>query len=237
MCYRLLLLFYIATSTLSGAPPLSPIRASDYSYAYWQNSWRKYDDQNFKDILCFETDRFGMKLDIQDIAHPRLGLINSPSNHLDTLTTGIDRLKSLPKGHLHLEIEQGGSTYKLVSCQAAEESGPRRLASVRMWEAGMLSQNFDIQQLIFKNEKDQILATDSTLQFIVWPDSLTLNAHISPSHHYKQGTTMGITGNGICLADKSVITASPPTLTTVENAPTTSKFVVWDTLKKRHGIS
>src|SRR6056300_1611578 len=67
---------------------LPPILDKDYSYSYWQNSWRKREGESFKDILCLETGHFGLTLDIHDLSNPRLGPIADESSILQTLQSG-----------------------------------------------------------------------------------------------------------------------------------------------------
>jgi len=71
---------------------LQPILDKDYSYSYWQNSWRKREGESFKDILCFETGHFGLALDIHNLKNLRLGPIADESSILQTLQSRLERL-------------------------------------------------------------------------------------------------------------------------------------------------
>lgn len=181
---------------------LPPNLDKDYSYSFWQNSWRKREGENFKDILCFETGHFGLTLDIHDLTHPKLGAIADESSFLQTLQSGASRLDNLPPAELRLELDHGGKTYRMVSCKAAETSGTHRLETVRMWESGRIAQHFNITDLIFKDEQGSELTCTSDLNIVVWPRSLTLNATLTPAHRYLDGPLTGIVGDGRCIINQ-----------------------------------
>jgi hypothetical protein len=179
--------------------PVSPILDKDYSYSFWQNSWRKRAGENFKDILCYETGHFGFALDIHDLKHPKLGAIAGESSLLQTLQSGASRLDNLPPAELQIELDHGGKTYRMVSCKAAESTDTRHLESVRMWESGRIAQHFDITDLIFKDDQGSELACTSALDLVVWPRSLTLNASLTPAYRYLDGPLTGVVGDGRCI--------------------------------------
>lgn len=182
--------------------PISPILDQDYSYSYWLNSWRKRDGENFKDILCFETGHYGLTLDIHDLRNPKLGSIVGESTLLKTLQTGASRLANLPPAELQFELDHAGKTYRMVSCKAAETIDTRHLETVRMWESGRIAQHFDITGLIFKDDQGNELPCNGSLDLVVWPRSLTLNATITPAHRYLDGPLTGIVGDGRCIIDQ-----------------------------------
>ena len=173
--------FFCHQAKANTAP--SPILPSDYSYAYWLNSWRKHQGQSFQDILCFETDRFGIQLNIADLTHPHFGDIYQPANYLKTLKSGVQGINNLPKGELKLEIEHDGSIYRLISCEAAKSNETRHLKTIRLWESGSIAQHYDIQKLILKNDQGKPLNADTTLDIVVWPNSITLNTICSPTNN------------------------------------------------------
>ncbi len=178
---------------------LPPILDKDYSYSYWQNSWRKREGESFKDILCLETGHFGLTLDIHDLSNPRLGPIADESSILQTLQSGASRLAKLQPAELQLELDHGAKTYRMVSCRAAESSDTRHLETVRMWESGRIAQHFDITKLIFKDDQGNELPCNGALNLVVWPHSLTLNASLTPAHRYLDGPLTGVVGDGRCI--------------------------------------
>ena len=188
--------------TLAQEPQATPIADQDYSYSFWLNSWRKRKGESFKDFLCFETGHYGLALDIHDLNHPKLGPLADESTFLQTLKSGADRLNNLPPAELQIELDHGGKTYRMVSCEAAESTDTRHLESVRMWESGRIAQHFDITGLIFKDDQGNELPNKSSLDLLVWPRSLTLNATMAPDHRYLDGPFTGIIGDGRCIIDQ-----------------------------------
>lgn len=195
---------------LNAQPASPPALSSEYSFGFWENSWRKNKGETFQDLLCLETDSYGMKVNIQNLPSLQLGSINkAPGSLRSTLSTGVSRLKDLPPAALTLEVEHAGERYQLVGCQAGESGAKNRLQSVRLWESGTIAQHYDIQGLILKNKKGETLISDATLDLVAWPDSVTLTGKISPAHNYKHGLTEGLHGAGMAvISDQYVIPES-----------------------------
>lgn len=204
------ILSLLAAVSLSAQNPDQPAQSAnlpsipdkDYSYSFWQNSWRKREGESFKDILCFETGHFGFTLDIHDLRNPKLGAIADEKSFLQTLQSGASRLDHLPPAELQLELDHGGKTYRMVSCKAAESTDMRHLESIRMWESGRIAQHFDITNLIFKDDTGNELVCTSALNLVVWPRSLTLDASLSPAYRYLDGPLTGVVGDGRCIIDQ-----------------------------------
>lgn len=183
-----------------------PASPSDYSYAYWLHSWRKNKGEEFPDVLCLETDTYGMKLNVDEITKPHFGVIKDKKSNLrSALGSGASRLNGLPQAELTLEVEHSGQVYKLESCKAALSDASNRLQPVRMWEAGTIAQHFDIQGLILKNSKGQELRGNNVLDLVVWPNSLTLNAQIQPAHNNEHGVTGGVVGSGFAIEKEPIV--------------------------------
>ncbi len=178
------------------------ISPQDYSYAYWKNGWRKHAEDRSPDILCFESGYYGFMLDIAELNKPKFGRFEDDSNVLSCLESGTARMDALPAAKLEIALEHGGTTYRLVGCQAAGQKAD--LSTVRMMEAGQVAQHFELQHLVFEDDADNKLGCYGDLDLVAWPNSLTFSLKLAPDYLYVDGPAAGIVGEGLCVVDKPV---------------------------------
>lgn len=94
---------------------------NNYSFGYWLNGWRKNPDNNSPDVLCFETGRYGMKVNVADLTKVRLGMLNDNISYVAALNKGAKRLDGLSAADLNISIKVNGRTYRAVSCKAGTD--------------------------------------------------------------------------------------------------------------------
>jgi len=176
--------------------------AHQYSYAYWLNGYRKASGDSSPDILCVEAGRYGLQLDVDDLANPRFGLLTDNVDYEEAVTAGTQRLAGLAPADLSVELEVEGKTYRAVTCRAGDGEGKRDLRAARMWESGQVAQHYDLQELRFMDDAGAPLACYGSLDVVAWPGSLTLTAELTPDFEYADGTSQGVSGNGLCIVDK-----------------------------------
>ena len=157
-----------------------PAARKDFSFGYWLNGWRKSPRDTSADILCIESGYFGFKLNVDDLANPRFGVVNDDFDYSQALEAGARRLQSLPPAELAIEIKVDGKIYRAVTCKAGTDTNVKRLSSVRLWESGRLVQHFDLLKLKFADEAGNPLQCDGVLDLLAWPGSLTMNVELTP---------------------------------------------------------
>jgi hypothetical protein len=157
-----------------------PVAAEDYSFGYWLNGWRKSPQDKSPDVLCIESGRFGFMLDVDDLANPRLGLLDDDLDYAQALETGAKRIGSLPPAKLSVEIEIDDKVYQAVTCKAGVDSNVGRLSTVRLWESGRFVQHFDLLDLKFEDKAGNRLDCEGIFDLLAWPGSLTLTAELTP---------------------------------------------------------
>ena len=66
---KLLLLYLVLliSAELSAA-------ATDYTYSYWLNGWRKNQNDSSADLFAVETSQYGLVLDMDDLSKAQFGL-------------------------------------------------------------------------------------------------------------------------------------------------------------------
>jgi hypothetical protein len=168
---------YAASAELNASPPWA---TETYSYAYWQNGWRKHPGDHSADMLCFEAGHYGLVLDMADFSKTRFGLFQDGVGYMGALQAGLQRMNRLETQPLEIEVAIGGRTYRATTCRAGRETGSKRLWSTRMWESGRLVQHFDLLGLVFEDSTGGQLDCEGTLDLVAWPDALSLNLDIAP---------------------------------------------------------
>jgi hypothetical protein len=186
--------------------------ASDFSYGYWLNGWRKPEDDKTPDVLCFETGQYGFSLDVDDLANPSFGRIDDDAGYAEALAADSGRMSALSPAELAIELDVGGTTYRAVTCRAGEETAVNRLKTVRLWESGRFAQVFDVESLVFKDAAGTSLPCNGTLDLVAWPGSLSFNVSLAPDFLYDEGHIKGVVGNAWCLAGKPIDIPHAPAL-------------------------
>ena len=136
---------------------------SNYTYSYKDGKY-----------LCFETGTFGFKIDNTDLTKVHFGIFDEHHNVLSysdvTSNASIsNRMDTqLEEQEFIVEITErvNGNvqplTYRMTSAR-----------QTRLWESGMITQHYDMKQLM-TNDENIPDAIDATLYIMIWPDSITL---------------------------------------------------------------
>lgn len=188
-----------------------------YSFSYWLNGMRKSADDTSAAILCFETGDYGFTLDLENFAHTRFGRYERTLDYTEALESGATRLNELTPIELAIEIESGGVLYRAIGCRPGlgthatypevarkYDAGARvQHLDASLWESGRLVQHYDLQRLKFEAADGQVLSCQGVLDIVVWPQSLTLTAEVSPTPTYTDGWHRGVEGTGLSLVEKA----------------------------------
>lgn len=197
------LLLSLATATAE--PPLSsstqPLPAllspRDFSFGFFPQGWRRDKvDSSTKDLLRFETGYYGFEIDVDDIQHPRFGLIDDGMGALKALAAGAARSEALDLAKLYIEIEKDGKTYRAVRCLAGMRPDAKRMGDIRLWESGSFAQHYELHNVEFADDQGTVLGGSANLRMIGWPDSLAFTAEITPAPVYTEGPVIGVTSAG-----------------------------------------
>ncbi|MBL7223649.1 MAG: LamG domain-containing protein, partial [Candidatus Brocadiae bacterium] len=185
-----------------------PLRRRDYSFAWWPNGFRKEKTDTSANVFCVESGRYGFALDMADFRQARLGRIDGPG-YRSASRTGSRPLTSLPPAKLTIELEHQGTVYRAVSCRAGRTRDAR---DAILLESGRFAQRYRFPGLQFEGPGGKILETDSTLELVAWPSSLTFSLKIAPDCAYENGPCPGITGAGRAIRGQPVDVPHRPEL-------------------------
>ena len=189
-------------SLLDAQEQALPLSNKDYSFGYWENGYRKHKGDESKDLLCIETGYFGLKLDIAALDKAEFGLIDDNLSYEEALDKKKNpgRMQNLQDTDLKIELEQGGKIYTAVGSQAAKErAAGEKFQGTWLWESARYAQNYEIQGLEFKSKDGEVLVSDSSLQVMAWPNSLSFTAKVSPAVAYRDGAESGMNGKALSI--------------------------------------
>jgi hypothetical protein len=223
----LLALWALVPSAIAQPPTATPptpkvelpalVSPRDFSFGFFPNGWHNKPSETSPDLLGIETGYFGFVLDVDDIAHPRFGLLDDDRDYASALNDGLKRFENLPPAELTIEVKKGGKIYRAKTCRAGVRSSGDRMEAVRLWESARFVQHYDLQFVSFTDEEGQPLDALGTLDILAWPGSLTFTASLTPTPIFNEGPVAGVVGAGWCLKKK------PITLPTA-NLPDPAKF-------------
>jgi len=174
------LTFLVTLALLTGSAWAMPLDSKDFTFGYWLNGWRKHEGDASRDILCIETGHYGLTFDVSDLTQVTFGERNDALDYVAALEGGAERLAGLAPAELTIEVENEGSTYRAVSCQAGIDRGVARLKHARLWESGRFVQHFDLLGLVFKDAHGNRLDCNSRLVIVAWPDSFAITVTVEP---------------------------------------------------------
>ena len=215
----LLALWALVPSAIAQAPTASPpnpsptpkielpalISPRDFSFGFFPNGWRNKSSETSPDLLAIETGYFGFVLDVDDIAHPRFGLLDDNKNYATALAEGIQRLGKLPPAELSIEVKKDGRIYRAKACRAGVRRDSERMSDVRLWESARFVQHYNLEDVRLVDEAGQTLGAFAALDFIAWPGSLTFTANLAPSLLFQDGPVQGLQGAGLCVEKTPVV--------------------------------
>ena len=154
--------------------------ASDYTYGYWLNGWRKNVNDSSADLLVVETSQYGLVLDMDDLSKVQFGQLKTTLSYEQALESDGENLKRLPNGQFLIDLMVDGVKYRAKTCTAGRDKGVKRLSNARLWESGRYVQHYDFLGLDFRNLQGEKLACDASLDLVAWPDTVTFNLKVSP---------------------------------------------------------
>lgn len=149
----------------------------DYTFMWWANGWNRHKQLSPK-VLCFQTGRFGLAIDVESMRILNLGAITGARPYAEAVAEGNDRVFGLPPADLDLSVVAGGTRYRCV--RGAVNLKDNANYPARIIESGRFLQRADILQLVFEDEKKNPLKADGRLEIIVWPDRLALLLELTP---------------------------------------------------------
>ena len=198
-----------ATPTVPAEDAASqPLRKRDYSFGWWPNGFRKEATDDSPSVFCVESGRYALALDLADFGEARFGRLDGPG-YLTASQTASQPLTDLPPAQLKIELEHGGRMYRALGCLAGR-SGDARHAI--LLESGRFVQRYRFPQLQFEDESGEVLETDSNLQLVAWPSSLTFLLTAAPDCVYENGPCPGILGAGRAVRAQPVDVPHGPEL-------------------------
>ncbi|MDP6118638.1 MAG: LamG domain-containing protein [Planctomycetota bacterium] len=183
-------------------------RTQDYSFAWWPNGFRKEKTDTSAEVFCVESGRYAFTLDLADFSKSRLGRIDG-RGYLSASRAGSKPLADLSPALFRSEIEHQGKVYRAVDCLAGRERNPRHAI---MMESGRFVQRYRFPQLQFKDETGRVLETDSTLELVAWPSSMTFSLKAAPDSAYENGPCPGVSGAGRSMRAKPMDVLHRPEL-------------------------
>ena len=161
--------------TLKPSEVMSGIR--DYGFLWWADGWRGRSDNGGK-VLCVRTGYYGLAFDVERLRLLHLGAIADASPADRVVAEDNATVMSLPPAELDITVEVGGVRYRLTGCDLGIKDDldfPARLI-----ESGRWVQRFDIQRLIFENDKNERLDVDGRLEVVTWPDFVSFTVELRP---------------------------------------------------------
>jgi len=183
-------------------------RKRDYTIAWWPNGFRKEKADGSADVFCIGTGHYGFAFDTAHISRARLGRTDG-LGYLAASRTGSKALAGLPSAQFRIELEHQGTVYRAVSCRAGRERDARHAI---LLESGRFAQRYRFPGLQFRNDAGGILETDSTLELVAWPSSLTFSLEVAPDCAYENGPCPGIVGAGRAIRAQPVDVPHRPEL-------------------------
>jgi hypothetical protein len=160
----------------------------DYTFQYWANGFARRASRTepapAPQVLCFQTGRYGLAIDVQKVQVTSFGLIKNAHPADQAVSQDPAVVLSLPLAKLSLTVEVDGRTY-VCSAGAIRQDDPK-VYPARLIECGRLIQRSDIQQLVFIDSLGGILPADSRLEIIAWPDRLVMVLEVIPARTFEQ---------------------------------------------------
>lgn len=189
-------------------PPAVPLRARDYSFAFWPNGFRREPGNERPHVFAVETGRYGFTLDTADFRNARCGPIAGPG-YAAAVGTGAAAVGTLPPADFRIEIEHDGAVYRAVNCLAGRRGDMRETI---LMESGRFVQHYRFPGLRFEDDTGAVLETNSECRIVAWPASLVVTLIAAPDSAYAGGPCPGIVGAGRAFRGKPVDVPHRPAL-------------------------
>ena len=161
--------------TLKASKVMPGVR--DYGFLWWADGWRGRSENGGK-VICVRTGNFGLAFDVERLRLLHLGAINEATPADRAVAEDNATIMSLPSAALDIAVEVDRVRYRLVGVESRIKDA--LVFPVRLIESGRWLQRFDVQQLIFENDKKERLDADGRLEVIAWPDFLSFTVELKP---------------------------------------------------------
>ncbi len=149
----------------------------DYGFLWWAEGWRGRSENGGK-VLCIRTGYYGLALDVERLRLLHFGAIQQASPADRAVAEDNATVMNLPAADLDISVELDGVRYSLVGCETPIKDD--LVFPVRLIESGRWLQRFDIQRLIFENDKQERLDVDGRLEVVAWPDLVSFTVELQP---------------------------------------------------------
>jgi hypothetical protein len=161
--------------TLEPAEVMSGVR--DYGFLWWADGWRGRSENGGK-VLCVRTGNYGLALDVERLRLLHLGAISEASPADRAVAEDNATIMNLPAADLDIAVELGGVRYRPVGVESPNRDA--LVYPVRLIESGRWLQRFDVERLIFENDKKERLDADARLEVVAWPDLVSFSVELKP---------------------------------------------------------
>jgi len=172
-------LFLVCTSQAArAATPLPMPALEDYTFMWWAHGWGANRAPTQPQVLCVQTGRYGMALDVQTAQLTHLGPIGHAAGYATAAAQDNAALFALPKGDLSLAVQVGAVRYHCIL--AAQDQKDSANFPVRWIDSGRWVQRADLLHLQFADDHGATLAAEGRLEIIAWPDRLGFILELTP---------------------------------------------------------
>ena len=207
-----ILMILFAGCTQPSAPPMQ----GNYSFMWWAHGWRGRSPADER-IMCFQTDRYGLAIDVEHAAVTHCGVITDPLPYREAVAQDNDVIFSLPEADLTLTVESGGIEYTCVHSATFTErvDAPQKVQGtgmanypVRIIDSGRLCQRMDIQRCVFEDADGSHLPATGRLEVTCWPDRAGFVFDLVPEQDLAEVTaSIALTIDGNTYSEKQVFDA------------------------------
>jgi hypothetical protein len=149
----------------------------DYGFFWWADGWRER-SRNGERIVCVRTGYYGMAFDVERLRPLHLGPIETKTPPEEAVAEDNAAVFNLPPAELTFEVKVGATLYRCVGIDPSVRD-PLDYP-VRLIESGRWVQRFDLQKLVFEDEKKNRLDADARLEIVAWPDALAFITQVTP---------------------------------------------------------
>jgi hypothetical protein len=143
-----------------------------YSHASYRNGFSRDKSCTNPNFLTFETGFYGLDFDIQDLTKLWFKTHNDNISYSESFLE--HRMESLKEENLNIQISKESVIYTCRSMRQAVDCCKPFNGNVILWEAGKISQRFELLNLDFQDPLGTKLGGSFSLSIQVWPDSFAL---------------------------------------------------------------
>ncbi len=162
-------------NTLKPTDVMASVR--DYGFLWWADGWRGRSANGGK-VICVRTGNYGLALDVERLRLLHLGAITEASPADRAVAEDNATIMNLPAADLDITVEVGGVRYRSAGVDSQIKDD--LVFPVRLVESGRWLQRFDVQRLLFENDKQERLDADARLEVVAWPDFVSFSLELKP---------------------------------------------------------